>query len=124
MFAPVDRASAMGIFAMAPFLGPAIGPIAGGFLAEAQGSSWLWVAALLAIFSAILTVAGAIWMPETYEPVLLRKRAARLERETGEKWAYHRDLAKPMQPKELFINQLKTPWKILFTEPIALLMAL
>lgn len=126
MFPPTSRAKALGLFSIAPFLGPAIGPVAGGFLAEAEGSSWRWVAALLALFSAILTVAGAVWMPETYEAVLLRRRAARLEKEGGKGivWAYHRDVAKPLQPKELFLNQLKTPWKLLFTEPIAMLMAL
>lgn len=114
----------MGIFAVAPFLGPAIGPVAAGFLAEARNSSWKWVAALLAFFSAILTVAGALWLPETYEPVLLRRRAERLTKVNGGKWAYHGDVEKPLQMKELFLNQLKTPWKLLFTEPIALLMAL
>lgn len=124
MFPPATRASAMGIFAIAPFLGPAIGPVAGGFLAEANGSSWKWVAALLAFFSAILTVAGALWLPETYEPVLLRRRVERLATETGKVWAYHGDIEKPLETKALFINQLKTPWKLLFTEPIAMLMAL
>lgn len=124
MFSPATRAGAMGIFAIAPFLGPAIGPVAGGFLAEAQGSSWKWVAALLAFFSAILTVAGAIWLPETYEPVLLRRRARNMEKAYGGRWMYHRDVEKPLRLKELFMNQLKTPWKILFLEPIAFLMAL
>jgi hypothetical protein len=79
MFNAADRGSAMGLFAMAPFLGPAIGPIvsptpwstrstklnsqAGGFLSEA--SSWKWVAALLAFFALILTIAGTLFLPET-----------------------------------------------------------
>ena len=82
------------------------------------------MAALLAFFSGILTIAGAIWLPETYEPVLLRRRARNMEKHYGGRWMYHRDVEKPLQPKELFVNQLKTPWKILFTEPIAFLMAL
>ena len=112
----------MGLFAVAPFLGPAIGPIAGGFLSEA--SSWKWVGALLAFFALILTIAGTLFLPETYEPVLLRQRAKRLTKITGKKHLSRRDAAKPLHTKELFVQSMKTPWILLFTEPIALLMAL
>lgn len=45
---PVEmRGRAMSIWALGPMLGPAIGPLAGGFLVEAAG--WRWVFWLLAI---------------------------------------------------------------------------
>lgn len=97
-------------------------PQAGGFLSQA--SSWEWVAALLAFFALILTIAGAVFLPETYEPVLLRRRAKMLSKLTGKKYLSQRDAAKPLRTKELFTEALKTPWILLFTEPIALLMAL
>lgn len=47
-----------------------------------------------------------------------------LSKLTGKKYLSHRDAAKPLQTKQLFTQALKTPWILLFTEPIALLMAL
>lgn len=41
MFSASHRGVAMSVFAAAPFLGPAIGPIVGGFLGETEG--WRWV---------------------------------------------------------------------------------
>jgi len=122
MFNAKERAAAMGVFAIASFLGPAIGPVAGGFLSAA--STWRWVAALLAFFSLILTVIGALFMPETYEPVLLRRRATELSKVSGKVYRYSRDVERPMVTKELFKKQLTVPWKLLFTEPVAALMAL
>jgi hypothetical protein len=58
------------------------------------------------------------------EPVLLRQRAKRLSKITGDKYLSRRDAAKPLHTKELFVQSMKTPWILLFTEPIALLMAL
>ncbi|KAA8567583.1 hypothetical protein EYC84_008058 [Monilinia fructicola] len=48
MFSASHRGVAMSVFAAAPFLGPAIGPIVGGFLGETEG--WRWVEGLMAIF--------------------------------------------------------------------------
>jgi hypothetical protein len=58
------------------------------------------------------------------EPVLLRQRAKRLSKITGDKYLSRRDAAQPLHTKELFVQSMKTPWILLFTEPIALLMAL
>jgi multidrug resistance protein len=41
VFTASERGLAMGIFALAPFLGPTIGPIVGGFLGQSEG--WRWV---------------------------------------------------------------------------------
>ncbi|RSH91273.1 hypothetical protein EHS25_009572 [Saitozyma podzolica] len=123
MFPADQRGLAMGIFAAAPFLGPAIGPVAGGFLAEA--ASWKWVAAVIACFAALLTILGTVFSPETYAPVLLRQRAARLAKFTGKVYIAQPDAGKPkVPPKNLFANQMKKPWELLFKEPIVLLMAL
>ena len=42
----------MAFFAAAPFLGPALGPISGGFLGLTNG--WRWVEGFLAIFCGVL----------------------------------------------------------------------
>jgi hypothetical protein len=122
MFSAAERGAAMGVFAAAPFLGPAIGPVAGAFLAQAEG--WKWVAALLAFFALFLFVLGALFSPETYAPVLLRRRAQYLSKATGKVYRAELDVKKPMKTKDLFLQQLKTPWILLFTETVAFLMAI
>lgn len=103
-------------------LGPAIGPVAGGFLSDAEG--WVWVAALIAIFSGVLTAAGTLWLPETYEPVLLRQRARRLTKYTGHVYRYEQDVKKEFDARKMFLEQLKVPYKLLFTEPIVAIASL
>ena len=73
MFNPSERGLAMGLFALAPFLGPAISLIAGRFLGQSRG--WIWIEALMAIFSGVMWLLTLVFVPETYVPVLLRKRA-------------------------------------------------
>ena len=51
-----QRGIGMAFFAAAPFLGPALGPISGGFIGLTSG--WRWVEGFLAIFCGIL-VSGA-----------------------------------------------------------------
>jgi MFS family permease len=129
----------MVIFSSAPFMGPALGPIVsaffitqtaytltstqcGGFLGETGG--WRWVAALLAIFSGVLTVIGALFLPETYPIVLLRKRAALLSKVTGKLYVYKGDKDKTMGIVELYKHALSRPWELLFKEPIVFLLAI
>src|SRR5436190_1070699 len=60
----------MSIFSTAPFMGPALGPVIGGFLGETAG--WRWVMGFMAAFSGLLWIIGTLLVPETYAPVLLR----------------------------------------------------
>lgn len=112
----------MAIFAAAPFLGPAVGPICGGFLGETGG--WRWVGALIALFSGLLTVIGALFFPETYPVVLLRRRAALLSKVTGRKYIYKADKGKNIELKTLYKEALSRPWALLFKEPIVFLLSI
>lgn len=112
----------MAFFSVAPFLGPALGPITGGFLGDAAG--WRWVEGMLAIFCAVITLMLWLWGAETYAPLILRKRAERLSKYTGKVYRYRADAAKPLNVKELFIGALTRPWKFLIFEPIVLLLSI
>lgn len=109
------------VFSSAPFMGPAIGPVIGGFLGQHRG--WRWVAALLTFFSGALTVIGFLFIPETFAPVLLRKRAQRLSQATGQHYMSRQDSAQPTKTKEVFAKALAMPWILLLKEPIVALMA-
>ncbi|KAL7937629.1 MFS general substrate transporter [Trichoderma chlorosporum] len=123
LFQAKQRGIAFSIFAMAPFLGPALGPIAGGFLGESKG--WRWIEGLTAIFTGVVWIASSVAYPETYAPVLLRQRAAALTKRTGK--VYISKLEEGQPPKTIG-NQLSVsllrPWLLLFKEPIVLLISL
>lgn len=122
MYTAKERGPKMGLFALAPFLGPAIGPVAGGFLSESAG--WRWTAGLAAAFVGVLTIIGLVFLPETYSVVLLRGRAERLSKATGKQYRVEQDLKAPPELSRLFGAQLKVPWILLFTEPIVFLTAI
>ena len=81
LFTAKERGLAMSLFSIAPFMGPVLGPIVGGFLGMTEG--WRWVEGLMAIFSGAIWIIGILLVPETYPPVLLRKRAETLSKMTG-----------------------------------------
>lgn len=79
----------------------------------------------MAIFTGVLWILCGLTVPETYAPVLLRQRAAKLSKLTGKVY-----LSKPdsQQGKvsfgEAFKTALSRPWILLFREPIVLLLSL
>lgn len=123
IFRAQQRGLAMTVFAIAPFLGPVLGPIVGGFLGETQG--WRWVEGLMAILAGTLWVVGIVFVPETYAPVLLRKRAARLSRVTGYVYRSRIDVENGgISARKAFQTALLRPWALLFLEPIVLLLSI
>ncbi|KAH0489505.1 hypothetical protein TgHK011_009932 [Trichoderma gracile] len=75
------RGAAMACFAIGPLLGPVVGPVVGGFITTALG--WRWVFYIMAILSGTLALLYALCARETYASVLLRRKADRLRRRTG-----------------------------------------
>jgi hypothetical protein len=60
---------------------------------------------------------------ETYEPVLLRKRADRVKRELGHSNVRYRDELR-LNAKELFLLSITRPLKLLFLNPSVALFSL
>ncbi|PWZ03026.1 putative mfs-multidrug-resistance transporter [Testicularia cyperi] len=124
MFNPNEIGVAMAVFASAPFLGPVLGPITGGFIGESSAENgWKWVMAFLALFSGAITIAGAVLVPETYAPVLLRWRARKLSEITGQHYICKLDKGRDISLKALFSVALGRPWKLLIWEPIVTLLS-
>ncbi|OJD33863.1 mfs multidrug transporter [Diplodia corticola] len=76
-----ERGLSISVYSLAPLLGPAIGPIAGGFIDQYVG--WRWTFYATSIAAAVVSVSGVILTEETYGPVLLRRKAAELRRRLG-----------------------------------------
>ncbi|OGE51973.1 hypothetical protein PENARI_c011G00038 [Penicillium arizonense] len=115
------RAGIMAIWAMGPILGPVVGPVAGGFLAEAEG--WRWVFWVIAIVTGVMMILTIIWYRESYGPVVLERKAARLRKSTGNPDLRSIHDKGKLDPK-LFFSALARPLKLLFGSPIVFLVAL
>jgi MFS family permease len=123
MFPAKQRGVAMSLFAAAPFLGPVLGPIIGGFLGMNAG--FRWVLGFLAAFSGAVWIMGSLLIPETYAPVLLRRRAERLSKLSGKVYRSQIDIDQgPVSLKNSFKVSLSRPWILLFREPIVFLLSL
>ncbi|KAJ5728082.1 hypothetical protein N7493_004412 [Penicillium malachiteum] len=122
-FPAMTRGLASGLYCAAPFLGPTLGPIIGGFLSENAG--WRWVEGLVAAFSGVLGIITFFFLPETYAPVLLSKRAERLSTTTGQVYRSKVEIDQGKQtPAALFKVALFRPWVFFIREPIVLLLSI
>ncbi|KAF4630726.1 hypothetical protein G7Y89_g7413 [Cudoniella acicularis] len=119
LFPPAQRGLAMTLYCVAPFLGPILGPVVGGFVSENAG--WRWVQGVCTIFIGVIGILGVIFIPETYGPVLLVRKASQLSKADGK--IYVSVLEKSRGKKktsEVFKRALIRPWVFLFLEPIVL----
>ncbi|KAJ5118966.1 hypothetical protein N7526_010603 [Penicillium atrosanguineum] len=122
-FPTISRGLASGLYCAAPFLGPTLGPIIGGFLSESAG--WRWVEGMVAAFAGILAIVTFFTLPETYPPVLFRKRAQRLSAISGRVYRSKLDIEQGKKsPATVLKLALSRPWVLLFREPIVLLLSI
>lgn len=113
LVAKEDRGQAMALVGMAYNLGPAISPTAGSYLNAAKG--WRWVFYLTGILGGSGTLLSIICMSETYEPVLLRRKAARLREQTGNiKLRAKSDVGAGVSKLKAFRNAMVMPFTMLF----------
>lgn len=123
LFPANERGAAMGFFALAPSMGPCLGPAISGFIGESGG--WRWVMGTMAILAVTLWVIGTTFVPETYAPVLLRRRADALSKQTGKVFKTKIDIDKgPIEPSQLIKTALIRPFILLFMEPIVLILSI
>lgn len=117
-----ERGKSISIYSLAPLLGPAVGPIAGGFIAEK--TTWRWVFWATSIVDSGIQVMGFFLLRETFAPKLLGIKAKRLRKETGND-AWHTEWE---NPDRTLGNVLRTalirPFRLLGTQPIVQVLAL
>jgi MFS family permease len=120
MWPPEHRAKAVGLYTMAPVLGPVIGPIAAGWIAER--TTWRWVFWSTSILAGTTQVLGFFFLCETYAPFLLQQKLNRLTKETGNTSLH---LAAPRKrPLAALGDALIRPSRMLATQPIVQVIAL
>ncbi|KAF4512074.1 hypothetical protein G6O67_001256 [Ophiocordyceps sinensis] len=112
---PDYLARTMSLFAVAPFNGPVTGPIIGGFVFQYMG--WRWATWIVLVLAGTC-VALMLTVKETYAPTILRRKAARLRRQTGDpRWWCQYDQQRLSSLQLLRVN-LSRPLILFATEPI------
>ncbi|KAK4663778.1 uncharacterized protein QC763_502920 [Podospora pseudopauciseta] len=99
---------------VSPFLGPAFGPVVGGYLIEAKGWRWLqWVILFMIVFNYLY----ALPQSETYKKIILEKRTRNEKTPTRS--------SKVAPPSRAILQRiLLKPFKVLFVESIVLFMTI
>lgn len=113
---PKSRGRSMAGFMAATTFGPILGPPISGYISVISWAWGFWVGAILA---------GATWplfifLPETYGPVILKHRAQRLRKETGDE-----SIIAPIELEKTDLNHIVTviltrPLRMLCFEPLVL----
>ncbi|KAF1998359.1 MFS general substrate transporter [Amniculicola lignicola CBS 123094] len=107
---PKKRGRAMAFFMASTTFGPVLGPPISGYISTVSWNWAFWVGAI---------IAGANWpllvfFPETYAPVILKKRARRLRKETSD--------ASIIAPIELEKTDLGHIITVVLTRPLRMLL--
>lgn len=124
LWSPMERVYAFPVFANAAFMGPIFGPIIGGFVGESSLVSWRWTEWITLIISGLILFNVAVFQPETYAPILLKWKAAKLRQLTGdERYQAEVEIQDVSFPKRLG-RALYRPFLLTFSEPIIVLIAL
>ncbi|KAL7941179.1 major facilitator superfamily domain-containing protein [Trichoderma barbatum] len=124
IWAPKVRGTAVVFYALAVVGGPTLGPIIGASLTVNSHLGWRWTEYIQAIWTFTVTFFALVFLPETYSPVLLKRKAQRLRKETGNQAYYHPHDMMKLSPKIILTKHLGRPLRMLFTEPMVTCIAL
>ena len=138
-----ERGRAVAVWSVSTILGPMVGAVLGGYVAEVAGWRWLFwgVGVFVSFFflfvgflhldhrpstytnvtyssqAGIATLLAIPILKETNHAVLLSRKAARLRKETGNK-GYRSKLASPSPRKYVLMSSIARPIKLLLLYPV------
>ncbi|KAH7412094.1 major facilitator superfamily domain-containing protein [Phaeosphaeria sp. MPI-PUGE-AT-0046c] len=123
MFNNKVRGLAVAVFSATVFMGPLLAPFIGGFIAESE-LGWRWTEYISSFMGFVAFGLLFLFMEETYAPVVLINKASELRRRT-KNWGIHAKQEEiEVDFKELIVRNISRPMRILFTEPIVLLITI
>lgn len=121
---PKARGVAVTFYAVAVVGGPTIGPVIGSALTVDRRLGWRWTEYILAIWVFAVAVMGFFCLPEVYAPYLLKKKAQRLRKETGDSRYHHPHEDVKIDIKSVVTKHFSRPIRMLLTEPMVTCIAL
>lgn len=124
MYIPRKRAYAISIWGISAVCGPVMGPLVGGFAAEAKG--WTWTIWELMWLSGFCFVFLFFFLPETSSTNILYRRTRRLRKVTrNQKLKCEPELmGESMTGKDIVMMTLVRPITLNFLEPMVFLLNL
>ncbi|PRT52694.1 Polyamine transporter 1 [Wickerhamiella sorbophila] len=117
------RGGAISLFSLCVMGGPLLAPVAGGYIVNSF-LGWRWVFYITGILTSFATVVFALFGEETYHPIVLTARARELRERTGNKMIFAAQERIEVDLYAIVHRVLALPIKMLFREPILLLMSL
>jgi MFS family permease len=109
-----ERAIPMTVYVATPFMGPALGPLLGGY--ATMGKSWRWTAWVTLFVSVLCLAPIYMGMRETYKKSILQRRANWNRKAKGEPVPKRAPIARSVI--QFSRQTLIRPMTMLFTEPI------
>lgn len=120
---PVDQdkelARALVLYSVSPFIGPGLGPCILGAIAN-QDISFRWTFIVLIIWSSIMCIIVFFFIPETYEPELLKRKAKRIRKETGDTRYYAPIEITKITLYDSVLTSSKRPMLLIFRDQMTL----
>ncbi|KAJ3729655.1 major facilitator superfamily domain-containing protein [Lentinula raphanica] len=113
-------ANPMAVYTISPFIGPVLGPLLSGFIN--QNVNWRWTYYMLIMWTFTQTFALFAFVPETYVPVLRKRKAIRLRKSTGDN-----NYFAPLERSEINLGQAiliscYKPFQLVLYDRMALLL--
>lgn len=106
---------------MAPLLGPAIGPVAGGLVTGS--TTWRWIFWSVSIIDVLVQISGLCLLRETWAPSILEKKTKKLKESTGNEQLYPISNTDETTLQRLERSMVR-PFRFMFTQPIVACAAL
>lgn len=116
------RGAAISLYALTVFVGPFMAPFLGGFIAASQ-LGWRWTLYIPAILSLVNGALSVLFLDETYPPCLLVAKAVAIRNESGN-WGIHARQEVGIDLVDLVEKYFTRPLKLLFMQPIILVVSL
>ncbi|KAJ9094569.1 hypothetical protein QFC20_006884 [Naganishia adeliensis] len=117
-----ERGIPMGVFSLTIFMGPCLGPLLGGWISVGT-HNWRWIYWTLFIFLGVVFLFTCL-APETYAPILLKRKAARLCKQHNTN-AFKSEIEMRKTPLSTTLKiALTRPFIFMFCEPIVLCMSI
>jgi len=114
---PKTRGTAMSLYAVCVVGGQTLGPVIGSGILVAKGMGWRWTEYIQAIWTLAITLLSLFCLPECYAPYLLKLKAIRLRKETGNNQWHHPHEDIKVDPKSILTKHFTRPVYMLCTEP-------
>lgn len=119
---PEKRGKSLGLYSFIPLLGPAIGPIIGGYIAER--TTWRWIFWSTSLFDGALQIVAFFFFWETHGPTILHKKAKKMRNNTANPDLNTKFEQPDRTPSQILRTGLTRAFKLLATHSIIQIIAL